>query len=90
MDKILEKAKELKKEINDIPEVKEYLRLKELVENNEELNEIRLKMKNLSRKSQEYLELEKAYLSHPLMVNYLYVKEEMIKVLGNIKEIIDL
>ena len=37
MDKVIDKANELSKEILNTPEVKEYLKLKELIEKDKEL-----------------------------------------------------
>ena len=42
MDKILEKANELKSALNDTKEYKEYLRLKELFDNSEEIKSLRI------------------------------------------------
>ena len=38
MDKIIEKAKSLREDIDNLPEVKEYYRLKTLYENDKELH----------------------------------------------------
>ena len=41
MDKILEEAKSLRKDIDSLPEIQEYYRLKTLMENDEELRRLR-------------------------------------------------
>ena len=50
MDKVLEKAKELKAMIDETPEMKEYLKNKELLENNKDVYELKQNIANLKAK----------------------------------------
>lgn len=90
MDKVLELTKELKEEINKLPEMQEYLRLKELLENDNELADMRKEIARLANqgKIQERDNLLKIYNSHPLVSNYYTAKEEIEKILNTIKTII--
>lgn len=90
MDKILELTKELKEEINKLPEMQEYLRLKELLEKDNELADLRKEMARLANngKIKERDNLLKIYNSHPLVNNYYAAKEEIEKILNTIKTII--
>ena len=90
MDKVLEKAKELKAMIDETPEMKEYLKNKELLENNKDVYELKQNIANL--KAQEKLEeaknLEKLYNEHPLVNNFEVSKEALCELLKTIQNII--
>ena len=47
MDKVIELAKELREEIDNLPEVIEYNKLKKLLENDEELKAMRKEIARL-------------------------------------------
>jgi len=91
MDKVLEKAKEIRKEINDLPEVKEYLALKELFENDKELKELRENIAKLEHfgKKEEKENLQKIYFSHPTVNNFYIAKQEVVNILNQLKDILD-
>ena len=90
MDKVLEKAKELKALIDDTPEMKEYLKNKELLENDKNVYELKQNVANL--KAQGKLEkaknLEKLYNNHPLVNNFEVSKETLYELLKTIQNII--
>lgn len=91
MDEILKLTDNLRQSLMDLSEIKEFLRLKDLYENNQELAEMRL---NIARLTQDGKEAEKKnllaiYNSHPLVVNYNAAKEEVYLILEAIKNIID-
>jgi len=89
MDKIIEKANELKASLNETKEFKEYLRVKSLYESNEEIKSLRIQMSK-ARGNQELLDkLTKEYNSHPLVVNYLEAKKEVESILRVIKDILE-
>lgn len=90
MDKVIEKAKELSNEILNTPEVKEYLRLKELFEKDKELAELRINIASLTNegKLEERDNLLKIYNSHPLVANYETAKEAVRSLLETVKQII--
>ena len=90
MDKVLEKAKELRVEIEKTPEYLEYIKNKELLENNKDVHELKQNIANL--KAQEKLEeaknLEKLYNEHPLVNNFEVSKEALYELLKTIQNII--
>ena len=91
MDEILNKAKEIREEVDDLPQVKEYYRLKELYENDDELKRLRGEIARLASegKNKERKALLEIYNSHPLVSNYNQAKEEVIILLNEIKNILD-
>ncbi len=82
---------------------KEYLRLKKLMDNNQELialaAKIREHQKNMTqnmdndeiyfKEKEIYEDLLKNYESHPLVSNYETVKKEAFEILNNVKDIIE-
>ena len=91
MDKILEEAKSLRKDIDSLPEIQEYYRLKTLMENDEELRRLRTEIARLTKegKSEEKKNLLVIYNSHPLVNNYNIAMEESKSILRAIKDIIN-
>ena len=90
MDKVLEKAKELRLAIEQTPEYIEYMKNKELLEKSEDVIELKHNIANL--KAQEKLEeasnLEKLYSEHPLVNNFEASKEALYELLKTIQNII--
>ena len=90
MDKIIEEAKTLRKDIDNLPEVIEYQRLKKLYESDEELARMRKDIARLkaSGKEEERKNVLKIYENHPLVNNYEVAKQEVMDILLVIKNII--
>ena len=90
MDKIIEQAKSLREDIDNLPEVQEYYRLRELYENDEELRKMRTDIARLKSegKEEERNNLLRIYNSHPLVSNYETAKEEVEHILLVVKDII--
>lgn len=90
MDKVLEKAKELKAMIDETPEMKEYLKNKELLENNKDVYELKQNIANLKAKGKltEAKNLEAIYNNHPLVNNFEASKEVLYELLKTIQNII--
>lgn len=90
MDKIIDEAKFLRKDIDNLPEVIEYQRLKKLYESDEELARMRKDIARLkaSGKEEERKNLLKIYENHPLVNNYEVAKQEVMDILLVIKNII--
>ena len=90
MSDVIELAKELKQEIDNLPEMKEYLRLKNLLENDKELASMRREIARLQNegKTKEKENLLAIYNSHPLVNNYYLAKEEIKSILTTISQII--
>ena len=90
MDKVLEKAKELKAMIDETPEMKEYLKNKELLENNKDVYELKQNISNLKAKGKltEAKNLEAIYNNHPLVNNFEASKEVLYELLKTIQNIV--
>ena len=90
MDKVLEKAKELRALLDETPEMKEYLKNKEALENSEDVRELKHNIANLRAKGklEEANNLEKIYNAHPLVNNYEASKETLYELLKTIQNII--
>ena len=90
MDKIIEKAKELKALIDETPEMKEYLRNKELLENDKDVYELKQNIANLKAQGKmlEAKNLEELYNRHPLVNNFEVSKEALYELLKTIQTII--
>ena len=88
MDKIREMAYELKEEILQIPEVKQYLLLLEEIEKNEEIKNLKNEICRLEKlgKKEEKNNLLSIFNSHPLIVNFESSKKEVIPILEQIKQ----
>ena len=71
MDKVLEKAKELRSAIEETQEFKEYMKNKVLLEKSEDVIALKHDIANLKAKGklEEATNLEKLYNSHPLVNN---------------------
>ena len=91
MDKIIEEAKSLRNDIDSLPEIQEYYRLKELIENDKELSRLRIEIARLANegKTEERKNLLEIYNSHPLVNNYNIAMEEAKSILRAIKDIIN-
>ena len=90
MDKVLEKAKELRALIDETPEMKEYLKNKELLENNKDVYELKQNIANLKAQGKlaEAKNLEDLYNNHPLVNNFEASKETLYELLQTIESII--
>ena len=90
MDEVVELAKTLKQEIDKLPEMQEYLRLKSLLEKDEELATMRGEIARLQNKGKikEKENLLAIYNSHPLVNNFYIAKEEVTNLLSSISQIL--
>ena len=90
-DPIIDKAKEVRSSLEELEEVKEYLKLKTLLENDESLRKMRLDIARLKaeNKIEERDNLLKIYNSHPLVNNFYIAKEEVKAILKNIKTMLE-
>ncbi len=90
MDKVIEKAKELKALIDETPEMKEFLKNKEQFENSEDVIELKHNIANLRAqgKIQEANNLKELYDNHPIVVNYEASKEALYALLKTVQSII--
>lgn len=90
MDKVLEKAQELRKAIEQTPEYQEYIKNKKLLENNEDVIALKHNIANLKAQGKltEAKNLEALYNNHPLINNYEASKEALYELLKTIESII--
>ena len=90
MEKVLEKAKELRDAIEQTPEYIEYTKNKELLENNMDVIELKQNIANLKAKGKltEAKNLEDLYNAHPLVNNFEASKEALYQLLKTIQNII--
>lgn len=90
MDNVIEIARDLRSRIDELPEVKEYQKLKELYENDAELKQMRSGIARLEseNKIEEKKNLLEIYNSHPLVNNFNAAKEEVTNLLQMIKQIL--
>ena len=90
MDKVLEKAKELRAAIEATDEFKEYIKNKELLEKDTDLIELKHNIANLRAKGklEEAKNLEVLYNNHPVVNNYEASKESLYSLLNTIESII--
>lgn len=90
MDKVLEKAQELKTLIDETPEMKEFLKNKEQFEKSEDVIELKHNIANLRAKGkiQEANNLQALYDNHPIVVNYEMSKNALYELLKTIQTII--
>lgn len=90
-DPIIDKAKEVRSSLEELEEVKEYLKLKTLLENDESLRKMRHDIARLKKenKIEERDNLLKIYNSHPLVNNFYIAKEEVKAILKNIQTMLE-
>ena len=80
----------LKKELDNSPIIQEYLSLKEVLENDQELKSMRDEIARLTNenKLEERDALLSIYNSHPIVSNYELARQEVINLLNQIKDIL--
>ena len=90
MDKVIEKAHELKFAIDETNEMKEFLKNKEQFENSKDVIELKHDIANLRAKGKmvEANNLQAIYDNHPVVVNYLASKDALYELLKTIQTII--
>ena len=90
MDKVLEKAKELRLAIEETSEFQEYMKNKEMLEKSEDVIELKHNIANLKAKGKytEAANLEKLYNAHPVVNNYEVSKAALYELLKTIESII--
>ena len=101
MTRIEELAQKLNQEILDLEVVQEYQKYEKLVLNDEKLKQLEKELKVLQTKIvnqkakqdddvlntiEEYQEKKAYYENHPLVVNYLYLQNEVNEILQTINQ----
>lgn len=101
MTRTEELARKLNQEILDLEVVQEYQKYEKLVLNDEKLKQLEKELKvlqkkivnqkakqddNVTKTIQEYQEKKTYYENHPLVVNYLYLQNEVNEILQTINQ----
>ena len=89
MSRVIELTHELKKELDSLPLFQEYKRVKDLVDNSEELKELKAEIVKSSNDKDKHKELLDKYNNHPLIVNLQELESEVSDYLREICEIIN-
>ena len=91
MDKIIELSNELKKELDSLPLFIEYKRVKELVDNSEEIESLKrqIALAKVHNENDKHKALLVEYNSHPLIVNLTALESEVYEYLKQISEIVN-
>lgn len=89
MDNPIELAEKIKDKIYDLPEAKEYLRLKKIIDEDEEINKLQKEIVLLRSdgKAEEANALTKRLNAMPIIVNFEAVRAQLadtLKVISNI------
>ena len=90
MNKSLEIATEIKDKISELPEAKEYVRLKEIIDNDEEIQNLQKEIIRLtnSGKKEEADKVLGRLNSLPIIANFHIVKEQLAETLKTISNIL--
>ena len=91
MDKIIELSNELKKELDSLPLFIEYKRVKELVDNSEEIESLKrqIALAKVHQENDKHKALLEEYNSHPLIVNLTALENDVSDYLREISEIVN-
>ena len=91
MNKPFEIATELKKELDNLPLFQEYKRLREAVESDKEIAELKTAIAKAKAQGNEELhkELLERYNNHPLIVNLNAIESEVADYLKQISVIVN-
>lgn len=89
MNDPVEIALEIRDKIFELPEAKEYLRLKEIIDNDEEIQTLQKEIISLQNadKKEEANNLLSKLNSMPIVINFQFVKEQLadsLKLIANI------
>lgn len=99
MNEVEKKLEIVKDELYSNPLVLEYFRLKKAIEDDEELMELDKKIRTLQKElcyknkkenidnNESYVALKARFDNNPLVINYNKVKEEVLNLLNEIKEV---
>lgn len=91
MNELENTLQELKDRLDQLPLINEFLRVKEIYEKDAELVEMRENIARLASegKKEEHQALLDIYNSHPIVVNYNLLREDVGNLLNEIKEILE-
>ena len=89
MDNLLNLAKEIQEKILDLPEAKEYLRLKKIIDEDEEIRSLQKEIVSLQKNGEKAKadELLKKLNAMPIVINFEEIRGQLadtLKVISNI------
>ena len=89
MDNLLNLAKEIQEKILDLPEAKEYLRLKRIIDEDEEIRSLQKEIVSLQKNGEKAKadELLKKLNAMPIVINFEEIRGQLadtLKVISNI------
>lgn len=88
------KANVVKEDLSSLPLVKEYLKLKNIIDNSKELRNLENKVKFLKRcdlndeEKEEYYKAKEEYENNPLISNFKKLEKEIIDLKIEVKKIL--
>lgn len=90
MNDPVEIALEIRDKISELPETKEYLRLKEIIDNDEEIQTLQKEIISLQNadKKEEAKELSNKLNSMPIIIDFQIVKEQLADTLRLVSDIL--
>ena len=90
MNDPVEIALEIRDKISELPETKEYLRLKEIIDNDEEIQALQKEIISLQNadKKDEAKELFNKLNSMPIIIDFQIVKEQLADTLRLVSDIL--
>ena len=91
MDNLLDLAKEIQEKILDLPEAKEYLRLKKIIDEDEEIQSLKKEIVSFQKNGEKEKadELLKKLNAMPIVINFEEIRGQLadtLKVISNILE----
>ena len=89
MEKVIELTYELKNELNSLPLFQEYKRVKELIDNSDELNSLKAEIAKSIDDKERHNELLNKYNSNQLIIDFKELEKEVSTYLKEICEIIN-
>lgn len=87
-DEVIALAEQINMTLLEIPEIKEYLRLQELYNKDEQVQLMVSHLKDSNITKEEYNRLIKEYVRNPLVNNYLQARQEALDIINSIKGLI--
>ena len=89
MNRAIELTYELKKELDSLPLFQEYKRVKEIIDNSSEINELKKEIARNVNNKEKHKALLEQYNSNPIVSNFKELESEVSEYLKEICEIIN-
>ena len=89
MNRAIELTYELKKELDSLPLFQEYKRVKEIIDNSSEINELKKEIARNVNNKEKHKALLEQYNSNPIVSNFKELESEVSEYLKEICDIIN-